>query len=394
MNRSLKILTYSTLYPNAEQPQHGLFVEERLARLVNTGEVSAQVVAPIPWFPSSNPKFGRYARYARAPLTGERRGLAITYPRFPAIPRVGMSISPWLLARATLPVLREIRKTFPFDLIDAHYLYPDGAAAVTIGRALGVPVVLTARGSDVHILPRYRLPRRWILDSTRDAAAIVTVSTMLKQELARVGVDRNRITVLRNGVDLEKFHIADREVTRAKLGIQGPTLVSVGALIPHKGHHFAIQAMAKLPEIAQLLIVGEGTYRSELEQLIARLNLGQRVRLLGSRTHAELIDYYNAADALVLATESEGMANVLLESLACGTPILATAVSGNPEVVSTPAAGVLMGSRTGDAIVSAYRDLMARYPDRRDVRRHAETFGWQPTIQGLLDLLRKAAQLQ
>ena len=161
--------------------------------------------------------------------------------------------------------------------------------------------------------------------------------------------------MLRNGVDTSAFHPVDRDQARAALGLTGPTLVSVGSLIPRKGHHRTIEAMLALPEFT-LLIVGVGPERAALEALIGRLGLNARVRLLGARPHAELPKVYGAADASVLASSREGWANVLLELIACGTPVVASNIPGNPEVVQEWPAG------PGDRAEYAGRDRGGRAP--------------------------------
>ena len=241
----LKILSFSTLFPNAAQPRHGIFLEHRLAHLARAGALSIRHVAPVPYFPSGHPHFGRYAPFARVPDADVRAGLPVTYPRFPLLPKVSMSAAPWLLAAATLRHLRRIQRAgFDFDLIDAYYLYPDGVAAALLARILRKPLLLTAFGSDVSQIPAYALPRRALLWAVRQAPLMTVVCQALKDELVRLGVPAARMRVVLHGVDLHLFRPpADRAALRDSLGIAGPTLVSVGHLIDRKGHDIAIRAM-------------------------------------------------------------------------------------------------------------------------------------------------------
>ena len=159
----MQILTFTTLYPSAARPQHGIFVETRLRKLVESGRITARVVAPCPWFPFVSTRFGEYGAMARVPHREVRHGIEIEHPRYPLPPKIGMSMAPLALFAAALPALRrEITEGRDFELIDAHYFYPDGVAAVMLGRALDRPVVVTARGSDVNLIADYALPRRWI----------------------------------------------------------------------------------------------------------------------------------------------------------------------------------------------------------------------------------------
>jgi glycosyltransferase involved in cell wall biosynthesis len=219
------------------------------------------------------------------------------------------------------------------------------------------------------------------------AAGIVTVSAALKDGLAAIEVDPERITVLRNGVDLRLFRPLDREATRRRLGLQGRILLSVGHLIERKGHHLILEAMASLPGFT-LLIAGEGPERANLEGLIARYGLADRVRLLGAKPHDQLPELYGAADALILASSREGLANVLLESMACGTPVVATPIWGNPEVVARPEAGLLIADRSAKSIADGVNALFARLPARESTRDYASAFSWDATTEGQIALFR------
>ncbi|MGA9869019.1 MAG: glycosyltransferase family 4 protein [Acetobacteraceae bacterium] len=386
---TLRLLTFSTLYPNAARPNHGVFVENRLRHLVASGEATSTVVAPVPYFPSSAPMFGDWAVNARAPSREERHGLTVLHPRYPVIPKIGMRVSPWLLYRAVLPFMRRLlARGMAVDAIDAHYVYPDGVAAVWLGRRLGLPVVVTARGTDINDIPRHTVPRRLIQGAMAQASALIAVSAALKNAMVALGAPEGDVTVLRNGVDIDFFRPpTDRAGLRARLGLSRPTLLSVGHLIARKGHHLVIQAMAGLAG-CDLLIVGEGPERRHLAALVAELGLGDRVRLLGARPHGEMADFYGAADALVLASSREGWANVLLESMACGTPVVATNIWGNPEVVCRTEAGVLT-ERGAGAIAAAVAALLANPPPRAATRAYAEGFSWDETTAGQLALFRR-----
>jgi glycosyltransferase involved in cell wall biosynthesis len=270
-------------------------------------------------------------------------------------------------------------------LIDAHYFYPDGVAAIMLGKALAKPVVVTARGTDINLILRYTLPRAMIHYAARKAAGIIAVSHALKDELMALGVPGPRINVLRNGVDLAMFHPVERSVARARLGLTGPTLLSVGLLIERKGHDLVIGALPMLPGHT-LLICGEGPEKLALERLAKKLGVADRVRFLGRIPHDRLAEIYSAADALILASSREGWPNVLLEAMACGTPVIASNIWGNPEVVTTPEAGVLMAERTAGGVAAAIRQLFQNLPDRGATRRYAERFSWDETTRGQIRL--------
>jgi glycosyltransferase involved in cell wall biosynthesis len=389
----LRLLTFSTLFPDSTRPNFGVFVENRLRHLVATGQASSTVLAPVPWFPRLPPSLaaraGAWSRFAAVPRRETRNGLLVHHPRFAVLPRVGMSAAPLLLYRAAYAALaRLIAEGLEFDAIDAHYLYPDGVAAVWLGRRFGKPVVLTARGSDVTELPDYAIPRGYIRRAIAGADALISVSAGLKDALIGLGAPPDKVTVLRNGVETDLFRETERAATRARLGLTGPTLISVGGLIPRKRHHLTIAALAGLPDCT-LLIAGEGPEQASLHALVAERGLAGRVRLLGPVPHGDLPAYYSAADAMVLASSREGWANVLLESMACGTPVVASNIAGNPVVVQSRAAGLIVAENTADGIAAAVRDLLAAPPARAATRAYAEPFGWEETSAGQLALFRR-----
>ncbi|MBF0625669.1 MAG: glycosyltransferase [Magnetococcales bacterium] len=386
----LRIVTFTTLFPNPVQPTHGLFVAQRLRHLLaDEPDLQARVVAPVPWFPWSRSCFGRYAAYARVPRHENPDGLPVWHPRYPVIPRVGMSLVPLTLALAALPVLRALRRDgFPMRLIDAHYYYPDGVAAALLGQWLGIPVVITGRGTDLNLIPRHWLPRAWIRWAAGRAAASVTVCAALREVLLDLGLPPGKVTVLRNGVDAGLFRPVDRLVARAALGMTRPTLLAVGHLIPRKGHDRIIRALPELPGV-DLCIVGEGPERATLEDLARGLGVAARVRMPGTVPQPELPRYYGAADGLVLASTREGWANVLLEAMACGTPVVATPAWGTPEVVAAPEAGLLADGFEPAQIARACRALLAAPPRREATRAYAERFSWRETSRGQRELFRQ-----
>lgn len=386
----IRTLLFSTLYPSSVRPSHGIFVETRLRQLLASGQVETRVVAPAPWFPFRHPRFGEYAKHAAVPAHEVRNGIDVTHPRYLLLPKVGMNFAPASLARAGLKAARRlIAQGWDFDLIDAHYFYPDGVAATMIGKVLGKPVVITARGTDINLVPQYDTPRRLILQAAEDCAAMITVCAALKDAIVGLGGTAEKVTVLRNGVDLELFQPEDRAQARSEFGMGSRfALASVGHLIERKGHHLVIEALPQIPD-AELHIAGAGEEETRLRDLARKLNVTERVHFLGAMPQARLRTLYNAADALVLASSREGWANVLLEAMACGTPVVASNVWGTPEVVATPEAGVLMPTRDAAGIVDAVVTLRAQLPQRADTRTYAEQFDWQPTTDGQAEIFRR-----
>jgi teichuronic acid biosynthesis glycosyltransferase TuaC len=384
----IRALTLTSLFPSSVQPAHGVFVRQRLQHLVATQDVEIRVIAPVPWYPSHAPGPAEYTRYQAVPDIETVGPFTVSHPRYVVLPKIGMSVAPTLMAASILPAVRKVVAAGPrFDLIDAHYFYPDGVAAAWIAGKLGLPLVITARGSDINLLPKYSIPRRQILWAAAKASAIITVSDALREKMIGMGVPPAKITTLRNGYDPALFHPADRAEARTELGVSGKTLLSVGNLIESKGHHIVIEALTRLPDF-NLVIIGSGTMARELKASARRRAVGDRVRFEGTVQQAKLRLHYSACDALVLASSREGMPNVLIESLACGCPVIATKTGGNPEVIVSREAGILLDERSAAGVEDGIRRLFADLPDRRATLRYAERFLWGPTSAGQFEIFQ------
>lgn len=392
--RPIRVLLFSTLYPSSARPGHGLFIETRLRELMKSGAVDARVVAPVPWFPSTNPRFGAWSKMSATPARETRHGLDVQHPRYALPPKIGQHVAPLTLALGALPAIRRLRREgFVPELIDAHYFYPDGVAAALLGRWLGLPVTVTARGSDVHVIGRHPLSRRLMRWTAGRAEAAIGVCRALTDAMADWGVDGARLQVIRNGVDLQRFHPLPPADARRSLGVDGaPLVLAVGNLVPVKGHALLVDAFALLRQRhpgARLCLIGDGPLRGALQAQAAALGLADAVRFVGPVPNDRLAPWYSAADLLVLPSHSEGWANVLLESMACGTPVVATDVGGSGEVLGDAGVGLLVPDRAPATMAARIDALLAAGIDRRHVRAYAEGFGWDHTTQAQLALFRR-----
>ncbi len=393
----MKILLFSTLFPNAAERTKGVFVENRLRHLKNDADVDVKVIAPVPYFPFTHSVFGTYAQYAKAPLYEQRDGVDIYHPRYLVLPKVGMNLTPHTLYRAGLKMAKElIENGFDFDIIDAHYLYPDGVAASWIATALNKPFVMTARGSDVTQIPDYTRPRQQILKAVTAASHVNTVSESLRQGLIDLGADGSKITTLRNGIDLEMFKSSERNETRKNLGLgTEKVVVFAGLLIERKRVDLILEVTAKIPDLVAL-IIGDGPELKNLQDQANILGITNRVQFLGQKEHHKLKKYFSAADILLLLSEREGWPNVLLEAMACGTPVVATAVGGVEEFVgrpdASPESGKFVRSHDAEEIAETVRALLEDYPDREAVRTYAEGFSWEDTSRGQMKIFTQVIE--
>ncbi|MFT7724551.1 MAG: glycosyltransferase family 4 protein [Roseateles sp.] len=392
----MRLLTFTSLFPSSARPRHGLFVAARLRELRQRHGFDAQVLAPVPWFPLRGERFGEYGAWARTPAEEDWQGQPVAHPRYLMLPKVGMAWQPDAMARAAAAWID--RTGARFDLIDAHYFYPDGVAAAALSRRYGKPLLITARGSDLNLIGRDGRARQRMLDACAQASACIGVSQALVEVLHGWGVAAGKLHVIRNGVDLDRFTPQERPAARAALGLEAdaPLLLSVGNLVELKGHALLVEAVHALREgwpALRLAIAGEGPERPRLEALIERLGLGARVRLLGPVANADLPAWYNAADLFLMPSSREGLPNALLEALACGTPALASAVGGIPEVLGdAPGAGELLAERSAAAIAEALRRWLPRPVDRLPARRVAEGYSWANSAARLATLMRSVTK--
>jgi teichuronic acid biosynthesis glycosyltransferase TuaC len=367
----LRVLTLATLFPNAAHPAFGVFVERQAQALAAIDGVEVEVVAPVglpPWPLWLHP---HYAPLAALPPGEIRNGLRVHRPRYRIWPRVGARGTAKRLAAALLPVLRDIRGRFPFDIIDAQFFWPDGPAAMHLAQALGVPFSIKARGADIHHWGHQPGIAGQIVEAGHAAGGMLAVSGALKADMVALGLPEDRIRVHHTGLDLEAFHPgAASPVPLA----QGPLLITIGHLIPRKGQEYALAALEHLPE-ATLVLVGDGPDRAKLERIVRQRGLGSRVRFLGNQPHEALPGLLAGADVMVLPTASEGLANAWVESIACGTPVVTTDVGGARDIVDSRAAGRLV-AREPEAIAAAVRDLLENPSAPADVRKSAEKFSW------------------
>ena len=390
----MRVLVLSSTFPNASQPNRGVFIRERIGRLARRCDVV--VVAPIPWFPLNRWIRSDRARVARVEHQG---GLTVYHPRFFSLPRYGKFLDGVFYGLSLVPFLMRLRRRFAFEVIDAHFAFPDGLAATLLGGLFRCPVVVTLRGS-IARLATYRFHRPQIRWALLRAQRVTAVADYLRQVAVGIGVPAERIRVIPNGVDLGCF--APTEATRARvrcgLPVNRPILLTVAAVYAWKGQHLVMEALPALrerfPDLLYVMVGGtraeEPTYVSTLRRRVTELGLDDHVRFAGPQPHAELGQWFNAANVSVLATRSEGCPNVLLESLACGVPVVSTEVGGVPEIIRSGVDGVLAPYGDIPALQAALKSALERTWDREALVRRAREFDWGDAVEQALEELHHA----
>jgi teichuronic acid biosynthesis glycosyltransferase TuaC len=388
--RQPHIVVFSSLFPSQIQPGAGLFIRERMFRVGQKLPVS--VVAPTPWFPFQG-LLRRIKPHFRpgAPAYEKQSGIDVWYPRFFSIPSLLKTLDGLMMALSALPRMRRLKKEGQLDVIDAHFAYPDGYAASLLAQWLKVPFTITLRGTETRYFQDDRFSGM-LLKAIDQAEQVFSVSESLRKLAITYGADPAKIDVVGNGVDALRFSPRDRTTCRNTLDIvqSARVLISVGGLVPRKGFHRVIELLPQLkqdfPDLIFLIVGGgsaEGDNRLELEQQVKQLNLGNCVKFIGSMQPDELPSALSAADVFVLASSNEGWANVLLEAMACGLPVVTTDVGGNQEVVSNDQLGIVVPYGDKAALAKAIGESLNSHWERQLIRNYAKSNSWDDRVTRL-----------
>lgn len=385
----MRILTFTTLFPNSADESFGVFIYQRMAHVASRPGNHVTVVAPVPYVPRWL-KSTRWNAISAIPEVEHIGELTVYHPRYFLLPKISMYLHGLLIFLGAFLTVKRLHRQMQFDCIDAHYIYPDCFAGVLTGKLLGVPVVASARGTDINLFPSFRFLRPMIRWTLRNTAGNIGVCKALADEMVAVGAPDDRVAVIGNGVDPQRFQPVDRALARRQLNInqRARVLVAIGALIPRKGYHFlipAIPAVLKTNPRLLVYIVGKGDTR-QLRQLALECGVEDRVIFAGSRPNEELKYWYSAADISCLVSSREGWPNVVLESLACGTPVVATGLWGVPEILVSPELG-LMVQQDVNSIAAGLDSALRTSWNRDEIVRYARTRTWDVVAQEVEEYL-------
>ena len=364
-----------------------------MAALCKYCPVELKVVAPVPYFPPLG-IFKKWYIFSQIPPYEIQDGLEVFHPRYLVTPKIGMFFYGLSMFLGSLPIARRIHKTFPFDLIDSHYVYPDGLAAVLLGKVFKCPVVVSARGTDINLYPKLPAIKRLIQYTLRHAAHVISVCADLKQIMLHLGAPDDKITVIPNGIDNDKFFRLDQKLCRQKIGISGEqkVLLSVGSLIERKGHHILIDSIRLLAGQNRLdfktYIVGAGEWERRLAAQIDQAGLRDRIFLVGQVLNDDLIYWYNAADLFFLGSSREGWPNVVSEALACGIPVVATSANGVPEIITSDEYGLIV-ERNAEAFAKGLLEAFSRDWDYDKIYEYGQRRTWETVAHEVYDVFTK-----
>jgi len=386
------ILVLSSLFPSSVAPNSGLFVRERMFRVA--GHTNLIVVSPVPCFPGQ--QLVRLFRpgYRPQPARVEvQNGIRVYFPRFLAFPGVLRRLDAYMMYLCCLPLVRKLATEQHIEIVDSHFTYPDGLAATWMAQKLGLKSIITLRGTEI---PHSRIPgrTRQLLQAWRQADRLFAVSDSLRRHAVSLGADEAKFRVIGNGIDTEKFTPVDRKAARRELGIRedARVLITVGGLVERKGFHRVVECLPDLlqdyPDLVYLIVGAanpEGDYSGQIRELAARLGVTENVVFLGALAPGKLSVPLSAADVFVLSSSNEGWANVILESMACGTPVVATDVGGNAEVVASEDLGFIVPFGDRRQLTQALKQSLKRTWSATRLTQYALDNHWNNRVSIILE---------
>lgn len=388
----IRVLSVSTMFPNPRMPVHAQFVKQRLDALAK--RVDLRVVSPIPWFPGER-LFGRYANRSRVPAATDGNAYPTSFPKFFSFPMMFKPLDGFFLALAVRRYIARNGLKGRIDLLDCHLAFPEGFAGALLSRLLGIPFVVTLRGHDINDLHKYPIRVRQVLFGLRNCGRYFGVAQALVDGAVRLGAPPEKGFASTNGVDPERFRPTAKAEARKALGLD-PTkryILSVSHLVPRKGIDILLRAQAILAaagrEDLRFIIAGkggeEGDCEGDLRSLAESLGIASRVDWAGAVLNTDLHLWYSAADVFCLASEKEGWPNVVLEAMACSTPVVAFATWGVPEIIKAPDLGILVDKREPEPFAAAIGKALDQGWDGGRLRSYALENTWDKVAAGLLN---------
>jgi len=387
--KKINCLLLTNLYPNSQEPERGVFVKQLVDELRKNMDIT--IVSPLPYFPIFKPlgvfkKWRKYSliQYKEMELDGEY----VYYPKYFVFPRLTTWIQSILMYLSIYKLLSRLHKANKFDVINAQWLYPDGVAGLWVAKKLGIPIVLTGHGSDVHRDLKVPIIRWQILHSLKKADFIVLVSDSLAEIVVGCGVSPQKIKVIPNGVHWELHNDIDRDEARRQLGLNDGNkhLLFVGRLVEVKGLKYLIQASKYIDNDDIVFhIIGDGPLLEGLKTLTRIIGVENKFRFEGQKRHNEVMRWMKAADIFCLPSLQEGCPNVILEAISAGTPIVASSVGAIPLLIKD-GIGFTIPPSDVESLAEKLNIALEKYWDRNMISSHAEIYGWDKIAMKYIEL--------
>jgi len=383
----MRILSLSYCYPNAVKPNWGVFIAQRLSALSKVKNIELEVCAPVPRFPIIT-----HLKEKIPPKEEENRGLTVYHPRYFYIPKYMKHLDGKLYAHGLLPWVRDYCKRKSPNVFDAHFAWPDGVGAYHLSKKLGIPYIITLRG---WIWVGMKEPNLWsqAKEALKNARAVICLCESMVDICRDIGCDNDRLTTIHNGLDKSLFFPVNKEMARTQLGL--PTdkriVICVAYFQKRKGILETVRALAALPDGVCLVLVGAPTekmYYREVLSVIEKLHLTDRVIVTGPKPYSLIPLLLNAADVSVLPSYWEGSPNAVIESLGCGTPVIATPVGSVPEQVIPGENGYIIPKKDVESLADAIKAALSREWDRHQL---SETvMSWEDVATKVYSVINEA----
>ncbi len=399
--RPLRVLVLASTFPSQVQPIHGVFVKERVRAVSQLSDVETRVVSPVPYFPPIRafPRWYPLSQIAKVEIID---GLTVTRPRYFLPPKVGGYFHPRLMYAGASRTVARTFKSFPFDIIDAHFAYPDGVVAAMLGQKYNRPVVITGRGEDIARFPRLPIIGPAIRWALQKATRLVAVTEEIGRMMVAEGADPKRVSVIKNGVDTARFQPLAQDAARTRLGLPlgRPMIISAGYRLEIKGFHLLIDAIPRIrerfPDVLVAIVGGQARwgldYTSEIERHIRENHVEDFVIMAGARPPHEMPWWYSAGDLFTLLSSREGSSNVLMEALASGLPAVGTPVGGIAELLRDSRLGLVLPERSVPAVAEGINRALRFAWNRQEIRNVMEGMSWETTARAVRDVFRSAVE--
>ena len=374
----MKLLIITNLFPNKQEPNRAVFNKQQFEALSKLCEL--KVVAPLPFFQCSK---------EQVPDVEVIDGIEVYHPRYLVIPKILRCTYGFFYYFGIKEVLKRIRKKFDFDVVLATWGYPDAFGAALVSKFLQKPLVVKVHGSDVNISSQYFLRRLMMKYAFNYANKVIAVSSTLKEKIIAMGINGDKIEVIGNGIDTDKFKPMDKRECREALGLplDKKIILFVGNLVHVKGVDILIKAAKNLSDEFYVVLVGDGKMKQGLRSMVNAGNYQAGVSFAGRKSHDEIPRWMNAADVFCLPSLNEGCPNVILEALACRRPVVASRVGGIPDLIKSKEYGEMVSPCDSEELAQALLNVLEKKWDPVFLRDRVTDLSWKKNADRVFDVL-------
>ncbi len=375
----MKILVITNLFPNKLEPERATYNRQQIYMLSRLCDI--KVLAPIAWYPFKS-LIDKSIRISDIPYKEIIDGIEVLHPRYFMIPKIGRSLYGILFFISILMPVLKVYRSFNFSFIFSTWAYPDSFAGILLSKMLKKPIIVKVHGTDINEYTQYWSRKKIIAFTLNNSDRVISVSKALRDRMIEIGVKPEKIKVLYNGIDGELFKPLNKFTIRNELKIDKnrKVILFVGNLKPVKGLAYLLEAFTdiikKERQDIEMIIIGEGELRKELEEKIKKYGIQNFVYILGTKPHHEITKWMNACDILCLPSLSEGVPNVILEALACGIPVVASNVGGIPEIINCSDYGILVEPGNSHKLKQALLECLDKIWDRELIHAYSKKFSW------------------